>query len=648
MRSAGRSTGGTLDALSTAQLTSGYMMDSIMKGEGAAAIQSTLTELEYQALLEQQQQQQLNTEERESAEKPPQVAASPVDGKLDVMGVPTTAVVGMGAAAVGSVGEATAEEVTAAERATAASAAVGGAGAQDAATTLSAGAVPVRTSRPNSVSSSSETASMSRPQSLDRDTAAAAAAAATSSLLSAPRPTSGAQPQPLPSSVSPAQPAVAGAAGESEMAAGGEAGPIGAGGAEATAPVPRKWSKEVSPVGGGRADPSDLPQGWAGEKGGGDAAPAIGVTSAPIAVPLAPSASVDLEESLRGGGSVVDRRYRESSLSDRRMRDSIRLRGGVGGLAALGIGAANGAGGPAGGLAFSQSPSTKSASTSPRGLLGRVSPTSSPKRGPPGTSSIPMDSLALPPLAQKRASIGTGGPGNASVTPRGGPLGIGGALGAAAASAKSGGEPAERNRSPVRKRTVEMGADLPPRDSTAGEADLGWGEAGLPPDLKDPPSTGSSSTGTESRGPRTPKSLRFGADTSRNGGKARRSSRKRPQERSLFCGRVSNGGGGGTGGDGGNYGMDGDTYRDYDNLTSASGLASAERKRAGTFCMPSGELFFFFNVNREAYHGNDSSMVRRMHAIVVNRIDEDGHRTEDFLLGKQAGALMRVLLSTRT
>ncbi|CAM9390831.1 unnamed protein product, partial [Ectocarpus sp. 12 AP-2014] len=39
-----RSTGGALDALSTAQLTSGYMVESIAKGEGAAAIQAVVAE----------------------------------------------------------------------------------------------------------------------------------------------------------------------------------------------------------------------------------------------------------------------------------------------------------------------------------------------------------------------------------------------------------------------------------------------------------------------------------------------------------------------------------------------------------------------------------------------------------------------------
>lgn len=485
-----RSAGGALDALSTAQLTSGYMVESIAKGEGEKAIQKL-------AKMEKITPKPLRvtgaTAPHDSAERPPQV-----EGRI------------------------------------AGAATSGGAADTSASPALNHGI---------SVTSSAGTAEMSRPHSFEQERG-----------------------PPLAAVVRAPVGAVGGTGGD---------GSVG-GGSEATAPVPRKSSKEVSPVGGGRADASSVSHGgWAeGENVGGEAMPVV---------------TMELwGEGMRG------------SLADRRMRDSIRLRSSLGG--ALAVTAANGAGG----AGFSLSPRQKSViSSSPLNVASRQTPSSSPQPAPSSGTSPPADAMLLPPLPHK---AGTAGAGATARGARGGALGVEAASLATAqaegrhlpapASRPSGGEPAECNRSSPPKKSFEPAADLPPKDSTAGEADLGWGAEGLPADLAamgDPPSVevsiiSATSSGNGTGGSRTPKSLRFGGVPDKKGGNGRRGGRRK--SRPTLCGGVK-GGGGSVGGGGGRRGLvdstGSDVYRNFDSGSSEDGSAlGRNRKRTGTFCFPGG------------------------------------------------------------
>ena len=598
-----RSTGGALDALSTAQLTSGYMVDSIAKGEGAAAIQLVAEDflplpagvpdsaeklIPPQRLRLQQQQQQQQQQEQAGVERHSVIANELGSGG----GVEGAAIEVEGAAAA----------------AAAAAAAEGGEGERSSS--------PESVGR-NSISSSAETAALSRPQSLDRQTVATLTAAAAgacgvgasasastdanaNAALGAEAGAGAVRPQSLgkqpglsagdeTGELVAVRPLLSLDGPTSEVAL-DAAGGVGGGGAEATAPTPRKWSKEVSPAGGGRIDAPVSPgaartNSVGGEGGAAGAAPA------------------------NGGGAAIDMWGEgvKGSLASRRMRDSIRLRAGLG-AGPLPPGTTPPAGGPNSNsfiLHHQPSPSNVNG-TSPSSHVGTGTAAAvTTTATSPGLFLDPSAAANLPPPVPTAAAAAGA---------------AGGALGAAAGSAKSGGEPAEseqhddRSFEYLRRKIVPtVPADLPPRDSTAGEADLGWGAEGLPADL----ASVEGSSGGSSSTMRSPKLLRFrgagaGAGGAGGGGggfggngeeeerkrrkeAAKRSGRRQQQGRDLFCLPVARepAAGGADGGSGeacdapaGGAGVEGDVYRNYDNVSLDDAPGIETRKRTGTFCMP--------------------------------------------------------------
>lgn len=446
MRSAG-----SLDALATAQLTSGDMVERIAKGEGKEAIQKTLTEIERK---------------------------TPADG-LELSLSPLQAVMRMPLKNCSASAEAGVQ--------------IPGRGSRALAPPMDI----VGWNRPKSLESSAryskaKVSSMIRPQSYEHGVGLMRLLEANAAAEGKGR------------SVDSAGVGAGGGAATVTIGGGatpGESASVG-GGVEATAPSPRKWSKEASPVGGGRADASVSPGGWAGEKGGGEPLPVF---------------KMDL------GGDV----FRES-LADRRMRDSIRLRG---------IGA--GSVGAVGGLGFSprivasSSVNFAAPGPSPASPLPTVSPVEEVL-----TSLASSASSSLPLQLQKGTETAEATGAKA-----------GGALGAAAASGKSGGEPAERHRILMPRKKIVPEDDLPPRDSTAGEVDLGWGSEGPPADLVGPPpsSDGSnSSCGSNNVSQRSSKALRFGgvSGNERKGVRRRdhRGNGVRQTGHGVFDGRLNGGG----------------------------------------------------------------------------------------------------------
>lgn len=427
MRSAG-----PLDALATAQLTSGDMVERIAKGEGKEAIQLTITEIERK---------------------------TPTDA-LDMSLTPLQAVMRTQL--------------------------------NDCAAQAEAGA-PAPAGDSAAATRPMDIVGWSRPKSLASSARYTASSKAKAALITRPQSYEHAMGLMRLAEINAAaegkgqsvESAGAGAGGGATVTIGGAAAPgesasVG-GGVEATAPSPRKWSKEASPVGGGRADASVSPGGWAGEKGGGEPLPLV---------------KMDL------GGEVV-----RESLADRRMRDSIRHRGiGTGGVcAAAGLGFSPRIVAPSSGNFVAPGPSP----ASPRPKVSPVEEVSS------SLASSASSSLPLQPHKAPEAAEATGAK-------------AGGALGAAAASGKSGGEPAERHRTPMPRKKIAPEDDLPPRDSTAGEVDLGWGSEGPPADLVGPPpsSDGSSiSCGSNNTSQRSSKALRFGGVS----GNERREGKRRDQ-----------------------------------------------------------------------------------------------------------------------
>lgn len=448
MRSAG-----SLDALATAQLTSGDMVERIAKGEGKEAIQQTLTEIE-----------------RKTPTDALELSLTPLQAAMRMPVKDCAAPVEVGAQVPGRGSRAVALPIDV-----------------------------VGWNRPKSLESSAryskaKAAAMIRPQSYEHGGGLLRLAEANAAAEGKGR------------SVDSAGAGAGGGAATVTIGGGappGESASVG-GGVEATAPSPRKWSKEASPVGGGRADASVSPGGWAGEKGGGEPLPVV---------------KMDL------GGEIV-----RESLADRRMRDSIRLRGiGAGGV------------GGAGGLGFSPRivPPSSANFVAPGPLPASPRPTVSPVEKV--STSLASSASSLLPIQPQKATV------TAEVTG----AKAGGALGAAAASGKSGGDPAERHRIPIPRKKIAPEDDLPPRDSTAGEVDLGWGSEGPPADLVGPPpsSAGSnSSCGSNNVSQRSSKALRFGGVS----GNERKGVKRRDQRRNdarqtghdVFDGRFKGGGGG--------------------------------------------------------------------------------------------------------
>ena len=441
MRSAG-----PLDALATAQLTSGHMVDRIAKGEGKEAIQQTLTEFGRHGPTELLSPGVIDATE-----------GLPSPAEQQRLGEPAAP---EGFASFSSPGMASVELPL-----DGAGGAVPGMGMTSVLTES------MSTFSRNSESSASKSTPTRRPHSMDVGSMYSALHAARQQVL---------------------------AGGGTSLAALREGALVG-GGVEATAPSPRKWSKEASPDGGGRADA------LVRDNGGGEALPVIKMDLAGVGI--------------------------RASLAERRLQNSIRLRGGLGSIFTGGVGAA--------GLGITPSVGTK------------VEAPSQPRKagGATGTGKYLG---ASEPKGQSNGGV----PG------------------------KSGGKPAGRRFiAPSRKKMV-VEEDLPPKDSTAGEVDLGWGSQGPPPDLAGPPSScdGSNvscgSNGTA--GSRTPRSLRFGGVT---GNGKRGDGKKRPPGGDKLC---ANGGRGGT---------TDDMYRNFDGRQSSGdmdwcGGARGGRRTAGVFCVP--------------------------------------------------------------
>lgn len=402
-----------MDALATAQLTSRYMVDSIKKGEGQAAIKTALTEIE--------------------------MCSSDV-----LSGIPEPGERALGVSASGE--------------ATAAGPSVATSVYQD------IGA---------SVSSSAGTAELSRTQSLENESGNFSRSHATG---------------------------VLGAA---------DAG----GGIEAAAP-PQPGSEGRPAAGGARVDAGPA---------GADPTP----TTPTIIIPPGDAWG----EAMRG------------SLAERRMRDSIKLRGAMHGGVVPGP------------LGFATSPGVRSTpltnaavDAAAAGSAGVAAPRhAGGNLAGPGVRGAKEAGALLPPKPSKAgtptARVGARGNGQAPLPPQHEqhlP---------APASARSGGDPAaggqaggnaDRNGKNVKRKVIEPAADLPPKDSTADPADLGWGPDGPPADLMGPTddSTEGSSTGTArgglrkngvSRNSGSPQSLRFGGvsdDGLPSRGKAKRDRRK--------------------------------------------------------------------------------------------------------------------------
>eukprot|EP00904_Undaria_pinnatifida_P006941 jgi/Undpi1/3377/HiC_scaffold_15.g06750.m1 len=544
-----RSAGGSLDALSTAQLTSGYMVESIAKGEGAAAIKSALTEI---AGGEGACAKKMLTTGGGGDAKDRLKSGVSSDAKAK-----ERAIQGEGrthqsdAPKLAGTGAAIALEAAAGGVGTGAGA---GAGARAGATPGSSRLLSAASLGRDSMSSSADTAAMSRPQSLERNSAAAMM-----------KSTSVGSGEAVAVAAAMAAAAAAGAAG----AAGGGGGGRGSSSVSALAGVP---TAGVTPGGGGVGDEEAVPtrEGEGSSVGGGTEA------TAPSPRKWSKEGGGEATPTASMGFWTADLR---GSLAGRRMRDSIRLRGVLGGLfpgdpAATASGTGGAVMSPpipqlaAGGELGSSSVRQLSASAPPADSslsLTLAVPSSPPQPPLPGIEARARE-VALARGVRQRQQQQQQQQGQVA----------GGALGAAAASRKSGGEPAERNRSPPWK-IMAAAADLPPKDSTAGEADLGWGAEGLPPDLAASIAGSSSSAGSRngngSGGPRTPKSLRFGGVTARDG---------------------RNGGGGGGGRrsgretfSGGRKGGEGDVYRTDDSVDSGAGRGPGNgRRRTGTFCMP--------------------------------------------------------------
>lgn len=491
MRSAGGS--GALDALSTAQLTSGYMVESIANGEGAAAIEEVVTELERSPPLVvgvADAHQQLANGPESIVER---LSFPRTNSRIDCT-------------ATGSAAESTAQLPS---------------------TTLLAGGHGER-----AVSlSSTETGPLSRPQSIEQWVTAPAL--------------------------------VGGGVGRTGSVAGGDT--SAGGGPEAALPN----SEERVTTGGPRAEATPS----SGDRGGRSAEGRVGE---------GPGAS-----SWQGWGDLA-----RGSLADRRMRDSLKIRGG--------LGTPTGGGGLMAMLQLhSTSPTIRNSFLTGGGIgggadAGAVAARTGAARqshSPSGAPYAPADgglgtkdASLLPPLPSKNTLATRIAPAQA-----------------APASAQSGGEPAaavegggraeSRNGSkgasvPQRKAAEE---DLPPKDSTAESADLGWGPDGPPADMllagsMSGGSSGGSGNGSGSRTPKSQQNLRFGgvSGEGKGSGKARK--------------RVKQKGKGGLFGIGGSRRGREETaetdglYANYDSISledDASGGAM-RKKRMGTFCLPQG------------------------------------------------------------
>lgn len=619
-----RSTGGALDALSTAHLTSGYMLDRIEKGEGVAAIEKVVTELERApatAVTAKFSSIHSNSEpvagDRSSLpQKDPlhnaSVGADPeAAAAAEPAAIPTPSQQDLQRSQ--SLREQRCPPVPSPTiiSATTPSKAIG------------AGAGDTR----GSSSSSAGTAAPSRPQSLERDGAATMVAAATRGAAAVAAVAALVGNDNLDSEVELGQSAGSGLAATAAAAGGGHT--SAGGGAEAAAPhLPH--SEEVATAGGARAEapPGALPDGLVRYFGG---------------------------EGGLGGGEIT-----RGSLADRRMRDSIKILRGLGTPASGGVlqmmGVAGGAGGVGGhgaggginngisGVAAATGsarhiPSPGIAVLSSAALLG---PSAGAGLNTNHDSSAPLPRLSEGTNGEKAPAGVRGAAGPSLGRGRRGPLAH---CQPAPASAESGGRPAAggkgsrnaefRNGSsstggsrmmasevmPRKKATV---ADLPPRDSTAGSVDLGWGADGPPEDLLDGGrfgggmSSGSSqeTTGSSagSRGSRTPKSqqsLRFeGVGVTKSKGKRSGGGRtgngiKEDRGGGLF---GIGGGGGGARRSGGGEGAGGrrqggpegdGVHANYNSLDGGvSGVRSMGRLVA--FCMP----------------GDDSGMYVCMHACM--------------------------------
>lgn len=617
-----RSTGGALDALSTAHLTSGYMVGRIEEGKGKAAIVEVATELERApppppggaaALLSTSSE----TQEAPAEDLPPLpqvtlhdaavVAGSTVAG-AEADAVPAAATVLTPAQQSGSPEQ---EENISAPRPPSPSSAR--AANINASTTGDVTTAEIR----DSTSSTAATATLSRPQSVEVDGGAAIAAALVRSQAGGDAGAGAGR-----AADRPAMAASAAAAGP--VSTGGDT--SAGGGAEAAAPT-LPFSEEIATAGGARAKPSpgDGTVGGAGL--------------------------------FASGGWGVTGEHTRGSLAERRMRDSLKI------LRGLGTPTGNVLTGILGMGAVGAAADRKSigcgtgAVANTAAAAGAVAGTSS-RFGTSPASALPSALLGLSALAGKRSDVtkslprlseGANGdmPSAAAAAKAAAAMDDWReALGAAAAAgdrgtpqyqpapSQSGGRPAAgglgggnaelRNGSRImlandkmqrKKATVE---DLPPRDSTAGSVDLGWGKDG-PPSFDDSGafdrgiSSGSSQEtagSTTSRGSRTPKSqqsLRF-KDVGVNGGKKSGRGKSKSRTKGASTGRQGKEKGGGLFGLGGRgarrsdgLGGNGDgrrqgarsqregVYANYDGVGGGEGVGAAGEKRSrglGMFCMP--------------------------------------------------------------